>query len=192
MRIIAGQWKGRIIGAPAAEGVRPTTDRLRETIFSMLQHITDMEGVHVADLCAGTGALGFEALSRGAEFCWFVERQRRMTAVIEQTARTFGAAIESYRIICGDAMRFAAQFPPTASACDIVFFDPPYAELLCNKLVQILRGGHLLRPGGILIAEHAANEGLLLPTGWQRLAERSVGYTVVDILRSPARESEGS
>lgn len=190
MRIIAGQWKGRIIGAPTAEGVRPTTDRLRETIFSMLKHLTDIEGAHVADLCAGTGALGLESLSRGAKFCWFVERQRRMTAVIEQTAQTFGAGAERYRIISGDALRFAAQFPVTASPCDIVFFDPPYAELLCNKLVQILRNGHLLRPGGVLIAEHAANEGILLPTGWQRLAERSVGYTVVDILRSPTSESE--
>ena len=185
MRIIAGHWKGRIIGAPNAKGVRPTTDRLRETVFSMLEHLTTMMGAHIADLCAGTGALGLEALSRGAEFCWFVERQRSMTAAIEQTARTLGATAETYRIVCGDALRFAAQFPPAERQCDLVFFDPPYAELLGNKLVQALAKGRLLRPGGILIAEHAANEALLLPAGWQRLAQRSVGYTIVDILCSP-------
>lgn len=184
MRIIAGIWKGRIVAPPAAGGVRPTTDRLRETIFSILGHHLDLTGARVADLCAGTGALGFEALSRGAAHCIFVERQQKMAGEITRTATALGASEEQRRIVCGDALRFAAAYPAAEPAADVVFFDPPYAELLCNKLVGTLQRGNLLRRGGILVAEHDAKEAILLPTGWKREAQRGVGATVVDILRA--------
>ena len=121
MRIIAGQWRGRAIEAPPGLATRPTADRVRDTLFSMFaSRLGSFEDLRVADLFAGSGALGFEALSRGAAAATFVERDRAAAAVIKRNAAKLGAE-EQVRILGGSAMAL-----PPSPPFDLVFADPPY------------------------------------------------------------------
>lgn len=121
VRIIAGEWRGRRIAIPEGTEVRPTPDRVRETVFNWMQ--SSLAGASCLDLYAGTGVLGFEALSRGAASTWFVERDAILAAMLDATALKLGA---SPRVIRRDALAFLRE-PPTARF-DIVFLDPPYAQ----------------------------------------------------------------
>lgn len=183
MRVVSGIWKGRVIPSPIEASVRPTTDRVREALFSMLGHQIDFNEAVVADLCAGSGALGIEALSRGAAHCRFVERNRRTSRSISDTLKLFEISAQYAVVICDDALHYAASFPESEKPCDIVFFDPPYAELLCNKLMRVLLSSALLRQGGLLVAEHDTKEAVLHGNGWQLIKQRTAGGTTVDILK---------
>ena len=122
MRIIAGQWRGRTIAGPAGQATRPTADRARETLFSMLaSRMGGFTGLRVADLFAGSGALGFEALSRGAAHCLFADSDRSAIDAIRRNAATLGAA--GAEVLLGDA----TQLSPPANPFDLVMIDPPYA-----------------------------------------------------------------
>lgn len=122
MRIIAGAWRGRVIEAPA-QGTRPTADRVRETLFSMLtSRIGSFEGLRVADLFAGSGALGFEALSRGAAAATFVERDTAAVAIIRRNAAKLGAT-DRAQVIAGSALSL-----PSGRPFDLILADPPYAK----------------------------------------------------------------
>ena len=120
VRIIAGEWRGRRIPIVAETAVRPTPDRVRETVFNWLQ--TKIEGARVLDLYAGTGALGFESLSRGAAEAWFVEQDARLVEALYAQAEAFGA---KPRIVRQDAAAFLGRSAP--QRFDVVFLDPPYA-----------------------------------------------------------------
>lgn len=122
MRIIAGEWRGRTIKAPAGRAVRPTLDRVREAWMSIVQ--PSLPGARVLDLFAGSGALGLEALSRGAASAEFVEEAARHVAVIRENVALLGAS-DRAAVTRGDALRFVAALPP--DAYDIAFADPPYA-----------------------------------------------------------------
>jgi len=142
MRIIAGAYKGRNLKSPPSLQVRPTSDRLRETLFNVIA--PRIEGARFLDLCAGSGAVGIEALSRGAEHVTFVDRSRRSCALIEsnvQLCRIPEEQYEIYQMTAEDFLRQEKRFP-----WDIVFFDPPYKE-------DYLRTLELLR-GGLVIVEH--------------------------------------
>jgi 16S rRNA (guanine966-N2)-methyltransferase len=122
MRIIAGEWGGRRIEAPKGEATRPTADRTRETLFNMLaSRLGDFEGLRVADLFAGSGALGLEALSRGAARCLFVERDRAALDAIRANIATLGAG-ERARVEAGSVMGLG----PAREPLDLVLADPPY------------------------------------------------------------------
>jgi 16S rRNA (guanine966-N2)-methyltransferase len=120
VRIIAGEWRGRRIGVPDGSAVRPTPDRVRETLFNWLRD--SLPGARCLDLFAGTGVLGFEALSRGAAEAWLVEQDAALVAALEATARTLGA---TPRIVRRDAHAFLRE--PPSGRFDVVFLDPPYA-----------------------------------------------------------------
>ena len=123
MRIIAGAWRGRTIEAPTGQSTRPTADRVRETLFSMLaSRLGSFEELRVADLFAGSGALGFEALSRGAAHATFVENDLRAAGAIKRNAEGCGAASKS-QLRGGSALALAAAEP-----FDLIFADPPYAQ----------------------------------------------------------------
>src|SRR4051812_39423159 len=123
MRIIAGAWRGRTIEAPPGQGTRPTADRVRETLFSMLaSRLGSFEDLAIADLFAGSGALGFEALSRGAASATFVERDPAAAAAIRRNADKLGAA-DRVRILGGSALAL-----PRSDPFDLIFADPPYAS----------------------------------------------------------------
>ena len=149
MRVIAGALKGRVLRAPAWDGLRPTSDRLRESLFNILA--PRITGARVLDICAGTGAVGIEALSRGAAAVTFVEEDRRAVALIEANLRHCQVR-EGYTIERRNAVAGATVF--AGGPFDIVFLDPPYAQRSLAPWLHVA-AAHLA-PGGVVILEHAA------------------------------------
>ncbi len=154
MRIIAGEYRGRVLKSPPSLQIRPTSDRLRETLFNVLA--PRMVGARVLDLCAGSGAIGIEALSRGASFVTFVDRSRKMCALIETNLDLCVVPEELTEVVCSEASEFLRRAATRGGApWDIAFFDPPYADNYLPALGAV--GAHadvLLRAGGILVVEH--------------------------------------
>lgn len=147
MRIIAGTLKGRRLAAPRWAGLRPTSDKLRETLFNVIA--ARVPGARVLDGFAGTGAAGLEAISRGAAHVTFLERDRRAVALIEENVQRCGVR-EGYAIIRAD-MRDAARRAP--GPFDLVLLDPPYDVDDLDR--QLERAGQMLAEGGLLVLEHA-------------------------------------
>jgi 16S rRNA (guanine966-N2)-methyltransferase len=146
MRIIAGAYKGRNLKSPPSLEVRPTSDRLRETLFNVIA--PRIEDVRFLDLCAGSGAVGIEALSRGASYATFVDRSRRSCTLIESNLKLCRVPEEQWEIYCSEAYEFLKQ---TDSRWDIIYFDPPYKDDYLRTLELVER---VLNDDGLLIAEH--------------------------------------
>lgn len=159
MRIISGEYRGRILKSPADNKTRPTSDRLRETLFNVIAPRIYDE-TRFLDLCAGTGAIGIEAVSRGAGFATFVDKSNRACALIEENLDLLGIPEEQTEIFRSSAEKFVAREYP--AAWDIVFYDPPYQENYQVFLFEFASNlSNLLTGSGILIAEHHAKN--LLP-----------------------------
>jgi 16S rRNA (guanine(966)-N(2))-methyltransferase RsmD len=152
MRIVAGLYRGRILRSPSDGRTRPTSDRLRETIFNILTpRITDE--TRCLDLCAGTGAIGIEALSRGAGFATFVDKSRKACAIIEQNLDMLGVPETETEVLCLTAENFVGRNHEVG--WDIVFFDPPYSSDYSTVLFEFgAESSTLLREEGIFITEH--------------------------------------
>lgn len=170
MRIVAGRWRGRIIRAPADRRVRPTADRVREAWMSILQ--TELPDARILDLFAGSGALGLEALSRGARHATFVETSARSLAVLEANIAALAAAPFA-TVRRGDALRFIEGLAP--DAYDIAFADPPYGLGLAERVVE---RWHSLRFARVLAVEHAARDAI--PPGGDT---RRYGDTMITFYR---------
>ena len=152
MRIIAGEFRGRILKGPADSRTRPTSDRLRETLYNILAPRIG-EDTRVLDLCAGTGAIGIEAISRGAEFVTFVDKSRRACALIEENLDLLGIDESKTEVVALPAENFSGR--KHAIGWDIAFFDPPYDTNYSLVLFDFgVENGELLREEGVLIAEH--------------------------------------
>jgi 16S rRNA (guanine(966)-N(2))-methyltransferase RsmD len=149
MRVIAGAFKGRNLKSPPSMQVRPTSDRLRETLFNVIA--SRVPDARFLDLCAGSGAVGIEALSRGAAHATFVDRSRRSCQLIESNLELCRVPEEQRDIYCSEASEFVRQWD--GDLWDIVFFDPPYKEDYLKHL-QIVSSSKLLHEGGLLIVEH--------------------------------------
>jgi len=149
--VIAGALKGRTLKAPSWDGLRPTSDRLRETLFNVIA--PRIVGARVLDVYAGTGAIGIEALSRGADAVTFVEQDRRAQALIEENLQRCGIS-EGYAIIRASASRAAAQLrrSPSFVPFDIVLLDPPYDHPAAEALTGV---DALVAPDGLVVFEHA-------------------------------------
>ncbi len=159
MRIIAGEYRGRILKSPPDGRTRPTSDRLRETLFNILAPQID-ESTRVLDLCAGTGAIGIEALSRGAEFVTFVDKSRRACALIEENLDLLSIDESKTEVVALPAENFSGREHPTG--WDMVFYDPPYDTNYSLVLFDFgADESTLLREGAVLVAEHHAKN--LLP-----------------------------
>ncbi|MDQ3753928.1 MAG: 16S rRNA (guanine(966)-N(2))-methyltransferase RsmD [Acidobacteriota bacterium] len=154
MRIIAGEYRGRVLKSPPSLGVHPTSDRLRETLFNVIA--PRIEGARFLDLCAGSGAVGIEALSRGAGYVTFVDRSRKMCGLIEANLDLCGVPEDQTEVVLSEAAEFLRRATARASeGWDIVFFDPPYTIDYLPALEIIgVHAASLLRAGGILIVEH--------------------------------------
>jgi 16S rRNA (guanine966-N2)-methyltransferase len=178
MRIIAGAWRGRPLKAPRGQGTRPTADRTRETLFSMLvSRIGSFEGLRVADLYAGSGALGLEALSRGAAHATFVERNPAALAVIRANLASLGAT-ERAEIIASSATTLATTQP-----FEVVFADPPYGPGSGTAVIEAVRASGWLVPGGLLAVETESRDAVE-PGGWTIEAERRVGRARLTLVRA--------
>jgi 16S rRNA (guanine966-N2)-methyltransferase len=171
MRIIAGKWRGRPIVAPAGQATRPTSDRTREALFSMLvSRIGSFEGLAVADLFAGSGALGLEALSRGAARCTFVETDRAAVEAIRRNLAALGAE--------ADILTIPAEHARLPDPIDLAFLDPPYRSGLAAAVLARLP----LAPGGFASVETARDE-LVEGAGFEEEAVRTYGKARLTLLR---------
>jgi 16S rRNA (guanine966-N2)-methyltransferase len=153
MRVIAGQYRGRTLRSPPSMQVRPTSDRLRETLFNVLA--PRIAETRFLDLCAGSGAVGIEALSRGAQHVTFVDRSRKMCGLIESNLDLCGVPEELTEVVLAEAAEFLrrAHLRGTPLRWDIVFFDPPYA-MDYGPVLALFGKGELLAPDGVLVVEH--------------------------------------
>lgn len=179
MRIIAGRYKGRRLTAPAGMATRPTSDRARQALFDMVMHAPWAEravaDAAVLDVFAGTGALGLEALSRGAASAAFIENGRPALAALRANIAAC-AANDLCRIVAGDALA-----PPRGSACGLVFLDPPYGQGLVPRAIAALGRAGWFAPAALIVAEVAAAEPP--PTHAVLLAERHHGAARLCIWR---------
>lgn len=155
MRIISGTYRGRVLKSPSGVKTRPTSDRLRETLFNVLQTKLDSE-TRFLDLCAGTGAIGIEALSRGARFATFVDKSRRACGLIEENLDLLEVPEEQTEVFQSSAEDFLRRLDADSEGWDIVFFDPPYQEDYSKVLYLISDETQPLKTDGVFIAEHHA------------------------------------
>lgn len=181
MRIIAGTWRGTplaVLGkGDAGAHLRPTSDRVRESLFSMLTHRGVIEGAHVLDVFAGTGALGFEALSRGAAQAVFVENGRVGQKLIAQNIAKLRAE-DRTQVMRSDATRLGAW---AAAPFDLVFLDPPYGKAMGQDALARLRDGGWLAQDALIVWEESA--AMTPPDGFQLEDRRKFGDTHVTFLR---------
>ena len=151
MRVIAGTYKGRRLKTLEGFSVRPTSDRLRETLFNILA--PRIEGTRFADICAGSGAIGIEALSRGAGEVIFIESSLKSARIISENLRNCGIR-ENYRVINRDALRTLKHFASEKAQFDIIYFDPPYGSDLYSPVMWSIAKNDLLAEDGVVIVEH--------------------------------------
>lgn len=183
MRIVAGKFRGRTIAAPDHDGVRPTSDRVRESVFNILAHGIaefELQGARVIDLFAGTGALGLEAISRGASYCLFVDDDADSRALIRTNVEAFGLTGET-RIFRRDA----TDLGPVGNmdTYSLAFLDPPYGKGLGEKALAILSSGQWLSPGAIVVFEERAGTAATLPPAFALIDSRTYGDTEIRFLR---------
>ncbi|HUS30407.1 MAG TPA: 16S rRNA (guanine(966)-N(2))-methyltransferase RsmD [Kofleriaceae bacterium] len=179
MRIVGGDLRGRVLQAPAGMDTRPTSEKVREAIFNILPDVT---GLEVLDLFAGSGALGLEALSRGAEFATFVEKSRGAATVLKDNIAKLGLANQT-KVVTGDAIALSAK-PLAQRPYMLVFLDPPYKSDLAVRAAKSLSTHRLLTDDAIVVIEHDRIhappdqlESLL------RTDERKYGDTMVSFFR---------
>lgn len=169
MRVIGGRFKGRKLTAPPGQGTRPTSDRVREAIFDMLDSRFDLSEARVADLYAGSGAMGIEALSRGAATAVFVDSSRDAIAVAKANAKAVGLEDDRVQFVNGDVGRWLAGQP----AVDLVLADPPYRFDAWEELLAAL-------PGEVAVLE--SDHELTPPPPWEVVRSRRHGTTVVTLM----------
>lgn len=183
MRIVSGRFRGRALAPPRSDAIRPTSDRVRESVFNILAHGFEdfsVEGTRVIDLFAGTGALGLEAVSRGAAYCLFVEEAPEARALIRQNVESFGLTGET-RIFRRDATDLgpAGNMP----AFDLAFLDPPYGKGLGEQALASLAAGGWLKSGAIAVFEEGLSAPDITADAFETLDRRTWGDTQVSFLR---------
>lgn len=184
MRIVAGKYKGRTIAAPDGKGTRPTSDRARESIFNVIAHAPwapDLNGARVIDLFAGSGALGLEALSRGAGFCLFVETDSAARGAIRNNVETFGLFGQT-RIHRRSATELGPKPAGLGTPFTFAFLDPPYHQGLTEPALASLASGNWLDPNAVIIVETGRDESLD-PASFDSLDSRVQGAARITCLR---------
>jgi 16S rRNA (guanine966-N2)-methyltransferase len=182
MRVVAGKFRGRTLKGPTSNAIRPTSDRLRESVFNILVHghRDPIADARVLDLFAGTGALGIEAISRGARFALFVEDSPEGRAIIRENVDALGLGGVT-RVFRRDATKLGDAHP--VEPFSLVFCDPPYERGLAEKALTSARAGGWLVDGAITVVEEATSAKFSPPEGFQELERRKYDDTEVTILR---------
>jgi 16S rRNA (guanine966-N2)-methyltransferase len=183
MRVVGGRLRSRPIAGPKGPGLRPTADRLREALFNILQHAygDPVAGARVLDLFAGTGALGIEALSRGAAFALFVDDGVEARALLRQNSETLGLGGIS-RIFRRDATKLGPAHP--IEPFSLVFLDPPYGKGLAEKALASAREGGWLKPEALIVVEETLDAAFQAPEGFEELERRTYDDTELVFLRA--------
>ena len=184
MRVVGGRLKGRNLASPSSRNIRPTADRLREALFNILIHAYDdpIEDARVLDLFAGTGALGIEAVSRGAAFALFVDNGAEARALLRNNVEALGlgGVTKVYR---RDAARLGPVHP--LEPFSLAFLDPPYRMKLAEQALGSLRDGGWLTSGALLVVEEATSAAFAAPAGFEELERRAYDDTEFTYLRAP-------
>jgi len=185
MRIIAGKFRAKPLASPANNDIRPTSDRVRESLFSIItsNYNSNLKDARVIDLFAGSGALGLEALSRGAQYCLFVENSSQGIDLIRENIKSLGLPSKS-SLMRVDATKLgkAGRIKPF----DLLFADPPYGQELAQKAIPLLAQGGWLKSNAIVIIEDKAGSAPPQLAGFQMLDQRKIGDTVIWFLSVPA------
>jgi 16S rRNA (guanine966-N2)-methyltransferase len=178
MRIVAGKWRGRALSTPQTQDIRPTSDRLRESVFNILSHhpLDPLNGARVLDLFAGTGALGFESLSRGAAFALFVDEGIEARSLLRQNSEALGAQGQS-KIFRRDATHLGPL--QGLEPFTLVFADPPYGKGLAEQALISACDGEWLSPGALAVIEEAEGEKVELPAAFIPLDRRVMGKSCI-------------
>jgi 16S rRNA (guanine966-N2)-methyltransferase len=189
MRIVSGRFKGRSLRAPGDAGLRPTSDKVRQAIFNILEHAGfaagfSLDGARVVDLFAGTGALGLEALSRGAKYCLFIEDSAESRAIIRENVEALGLTGAS-KIWRRDATNLGPL--DTLAPFDLAFLDPPYRKGLLAPALKSLAAGGWLNANALVIAEAAEDETMPVVEGFEILDDRVYGDTRIAFMRTVGR-----
>jgi 16S rRNA (guanine966-N2)-methyltransferase len=186
MRVVGGRLKGRSLASPSSRDIRPTADRLRESLFNILIHAYDdpIADARVLDLFAGTGALGIEAISRGAKFALFVDNGAEARALLRNNVEALGlgGVTKVYR---RDACNLGPAYP--VEPFSLVFLDPPYRMTLAEKTLVSLRDGGWLNPAALLVVEEATAVAFAAPDGFEELERRAYDDTEFVFLRAVAQ-----
>jgi 16S rRNA (guanine966-N2)-methyltransferase len=185
MRIVGGRFKGRLLKTPSSRAIRPTSERLRESIFDILEHRFPghIEGARVVDLFAGSGALAVEALSRGARFALFIDNGAEARALLR--ANVEGLALGGVtRIWRADATRLGSA--PAGGPFELAFLDPPYGQGLAAPALASLVDGGWLKPDALCVVEEAAKTDVGAPAGLAPVDERVYGDTRITIFQARA------
>ncbi|SRR5579885_1188366 len=182
MRIVGGQFRGRTLKSPSSNAIRPTSDKLRESIFNILAHAygDPVTGARVLDLFAGTGALGLEALSRGAKFALFVDEGAEARGIIRANIEML-SLMGVTKIFRRDASKMGEA--GTLAPFDLAFCDPPYGKGFAEQSLASLREGKWLSPSALLVVEEAAKSGFKTPAGFEELERREYGDSEIIIAR---------
>ena len=188
MRVVGGRLRSRAIAGPKGAGLRPTADRLRESLFNILAHAygDPVEGARVLDLFAGTGALGIEALSRGAAFALFVDDGVEARALLRQNSETLGLG-GTTRIFRRDATKLGPAHP--IEAFSLVFLDPPYGKGLAEKALVSGRDGGWLKPQALIVVEESVAAAFKTPEGFEEIERRAYDDTELIFLRASVTSS---
>ncbi|MFP3944060.1 MAG: 16S rRNA (guanine(966)-N(2))-methyltransferase RsmD [Alphaproteobacteria bacterium] len=181
MRIVAGEFRGRSIHAPKGMDTRPTTDRVREALFNLLAHgIRPLEGARVLDLFSGSGALGLEALSRGASYCLFVDEAAAARAAIRRNVEELGLTGRT-RIFRRDATKLGDLPANAGGPFDVIFCDPPYGRGLGIRALESAARGGWASPNAVAVLEESAKADIPVPEGWRQIERRVYGDTAVTV-----------
>ena len=185
MRIVGGRLRGRAIAGPKSQAIRPSADRLRESLFNILAHGygDPVTGARVLDLFAGTGALGLEAVSRGAAFTLFVDEGAEARALVRGNVEALGLGGVT-KIFRRDATKLGPAHP--TEPFSLAFLDPPYGRGLAERALASAREGGWLAPGALVVVEEAADAGFAAPEGFEELERRGYDDTELIFLRAPA------
>ena len=190
LRIVAGRFRGKSLIAPEGDGTRPTSDRARQAVFNLLEHAAwaePLDGMRVMDLYAGSGALGFEAISRGAAFALFVETDEEARGAIRENADAYGVMGRS-RVHRRSAIDLGSRPGSDGEAFDLAFLDPPYRKGLGEQTLARLLEGGWLKPGALVVFERGSDEPEIDTPGYQRLDARNYGAARVLFLRAGPAE----
>ena len=191
MRVVGGRLKGRNLVSPSSREIRPTADRLRESVINILVHAysNPIQGARVLDLFAGTGALGIEAISRGAAFALFVDNGAEARALLRNNVEALGLGGVT-KVFRRDATNLGPAHPLEPFA--LVFLDPPYAKGLAEKALASLRDGGWLTPAALLVVEEAKAAAFAAPDGFEELERRMYDDTEFVLLRQLPHHSDAS
>jgi len=182
MRVVGGSLRGRTLAAPKTQSIRPTADRLRESLFNILIHAygDPITGARVLDLFAGTGAFGIEALSRGSAFALFVDDGAEARALLRENVATLGLGGVS-RIFRRDATKLGPAHP--VEPFSLAFLDPPYRQGLAEKALTSALAGGWLKPDALIVVEEAKKSAFAAPAGFTELERRGYDDTDFVVLR---------